>query len=503
MAQTKLKIVHISSEVEPYSKTGGLADVASSLPRAIKRLGHKVIIITPLYGEIIDKKKYNLKLVAKDVKVELSERVNMEADFWQGELEKSLPIYFIENNKYFGQRKTLYGSKHENARFFFFDLAVLRLLKTIGFQPDLIHCHDWHTGLIPYFLNRRFNKDEFFAKTAALFTIHNLLFQFGHNWWKVKTNLRDDGYSRLPKFSHTPAVERINFAKRAIINADLINAVSEQYAEEILTRDFGQDLHRILQNRKEKLFGIVNGIDYKDYNPKTDPGLYQNYDVNSLGNKVEDKKYLQKYFNLPVNPDIPVLGMVTRIAEQKGIDLVMNVVEDILKLDIQFVIMGSGEKHYESFFRKIQKKYPKKVGIHLEFDAQKATSVYAGSDMFLMPSRFEPCGLGQLISLRYGSVPIVREVGGLADTVTDFNPKTKKGNGFVFHAYQPKFLLIAIIRAVENYKYKETWTELVKKGMQQSFSWEIPAKKYMILYRKAIKQKRKSSNNSRGKSNSK
>ncbi len=499
MAEKKLKIVHVSSEVDPFSKTGGLADVAGSLPRAIKHKGYQIIVVTPLYSQLIDAKKHNLKLIAEAIKIELSDGVNVEANFWQGELDKGLPIYFIENNKYFGKRKALYGSKHENARFFFFDLATLQLLKTIEFKPDLIHCHDWQTGLIPYFLKRRFKKDEFFTRTATLFTIHNLLFQLGHNWWKIKTSLRDDGNSRLPKFGHTLPVERINFAKRAIINADLINAVSEQYAQEILTRDVGQDLHRILQNRAERLFGIVNGVDYKDYNPKTDPGIHRQYDVNSLNHKAENKKWLQKYFNLPVKNDVPVLGMVTRIAEQKGIDLVMQIMADILRLDVQFVIMGAGEKHYETFFKKIEKKYPKKIGAHLEFDSNRATSVYAGSDMFLMPSRFEPCGLGQLISLRYGSIPIVRSVGGLADTITDFNPKTKKGNGFVFHSYDPKALLIALVRAVENYKYPETWTELVKNGMKQSFSWEIPAKKYLTLYRKAIKQKKGSSSDGSGK----
>ena len=402
---------------------------------------------------------------------------------------KGLPVYFVENNKYFGKRKGLYGSKHENARFFFFDLAALKLIKTIKFQPHIIHCHDWHTGLVPYFLKRRFKNDEDLNQAATIFTIHNLLFQFGHNWWKVRGDLRDDGNSRLPKFGHNYAVERINFAKRAIINADIINAVSEKYAEEILTKNFGQALHLILQNRRDKLFGIVNGIDYKDFNPKTDAGLYRNYDTGSLNNKIENKKYLQKYFNLPVKQNVPVLGMVTRIAEQKGFDLVMQIIEDVLKQDIQFVIMGSGEKTYESFFKKLQKKYPKKVGIHLEFDDKKATSVYAGSDMFLMPSRFEPCGLGQLISLRYGSIPIVRAVGGLADTITDFNPRTGKGNGFIFHSYNPKSLLVAIIRAIESYKYPEAWNKLVIAGMQESTSWEIPAKKYLTLYRKAIKNK--------------
>jgi len=490
MAKTKLQIAHVASEVEPFSKTGGLADVASSLPRAIKQLGHKVIVITPLYQGFVDTKKYNLKLIAEKVKIDLRDDLFAEANFWQGELTKGVPVYFIENNKYFGERKSLYGSLHENARFFFFDLAALQLLRTINFQPDLIQCHDWHTGLIPHFIKGRFKRENFFSKTATLFTIHNLLFQLGHDWWKIRGRLRDDGYSRLPRFDEEQKVERINFAKRAIINADLINTVSEQYAEEILTKDFGQTLHRILQNRKKRLFGIINGIDYKDYNPKTDPDIYCNYDLNSLPKKAENKKWLQKYFGLPQNPDVPLLGMVTRIAEQKGFDLLMPIMEDVLRLDLQFVIMGAGDKNYENFFKKVQKKHPKKIALHLEFDTKKPTAVYAGTDMFLMPSRFEPCGLGQLISLRYGSIPIVRAVGGLVDTVTDFNPRTKKGNGFIFQNYSSKALLISITRAVENYQYQEIWQNLVKKSMEKSFSWEIPAKKYLLLYRKAIKQKR-------------
>ncbi|MFA6255228.1 MAG: glycogen/starch synthase [Patescibacteria group bacterium] len=495
MKGKKLQIVHIASEVEPFSKTGGLADVTSSLPKAIKKIGHRVIVITPFYNELIDPKKYNLKLIAEEIDLPLSEGVTMKVNFWQGELAEGLPIYFVDNNKYFGRRKTIYGSEHENARFFFFDLAALKLLKIIDFKPDLIHCHDWHAGLIPYFIKRRFKDDPFFEKATTLFTIHNLLFQFGHNWWQVKGKLRDNGTTRLPKFEHSAKLERINFAKRAIINADLINTVSEQYAQEILTKNFGQDLHRILKNREDRVFGIVNGIDYKDYNPKTDPGLEQNYDFNSLEKKLENKKALQKYFNLPVDTHIPLVGMVTRIAEQKGFDLLMKIIEDVLKMEVQFVIMGSGEKTYESFFKKIQKQYPKKVGIHLEFEAKKATLVYAGTDMFLMPSRFEPCGLGQLISLRYGSVPIVRAVGGLADTVTNFNPQRKYGNGFVFDSYNHRSLLIAIVRAIETYNHREVWQALVKKGMQQSFSWEIPAKKYLTLYRKAIKQRQSNANN--------
>lgn len=495
MSQT-LKIASVSAEVHPFSKTGGLADVARSLPKALKRLGHKVVVITPLYANIIDREKFQLKKILSDIKIEMSENVFLEANFWKGELMKGLPVYFIENAKYFGRRKTLYGSQHENARFFFFDIAAIKLLKFINFRPDVIHCHDWHTGLIPYFLARRYKNDPFFQQTATIYTIHNLIFQLGHNWWTIPKHLRDDGRSRLPSFGHTPEVERINFAKRAIMNADLINAVSENYAKEILTKDFGEDLNIILRNRRDKLFGIINGIDYNDYNPQTDPGLKQNYGPSTIHKKIKNKEYVQKFFNIPVHPKIPVLGMASRITEQKGFDLLMEIFEDIMHfLNVQFIIMGSGDRKYEKFFQNMRKKYPKKVGIHLKFDSQKATLIYAGSDMFLMPSRFEPCGLGQLISLRYGSIPVVRETGGLVDTITNFNPETGKGNGFVFRQYNSKAFLIALVRAVETYHYKDVWNKLVQNGFQESFSWKIPAKKYVVLYRKAIRMKRENNQN--------
>lgn len=489
-----LKIVSVASEVDPYSKTGGLADVARSLPKALKRLGHKIIVVTPLYTERIDIKKYGLKKITSDVKLKVSQDVFMEANFWQGGLMKRLPIYFVENNKYFGKYKNIYGSSHENARFFFFNVAVIELLKLLDFQPNIIHCHDWHTGLIPYFLKGRYKNDEFFKNTATVYTIHNLMFQLGHDWWEIPSNLKDDGRTPLPKFEHSPALERINFAKRAIMCADLINAVSENYAKEILTKDFGEDLNIILKNRKDRLYGIVNGIDYNDYNPQTDPGLKENYGPQNIEKKIKNKEYLQKYFEIPLRADVPILGMATRIAEQKGLDLLTKIFDDLMTLDVQFIIMGSGDKGYEKFFIDMKKKYPLKVGIRLEFDPKRATLIYAGSDIFLMPSRFEPCGLGQLLSLRYGCIPVVRATGGLVDTITDYNPNTKKGNGFVFHKYDPNAFLIACTRAIETYKHQDIWARLVQNGFKESLSWKIPAKKYLVLYRKAIKNKKFASN---------
>jgi len=480
----KLTIVSISAEVAPFSKAGGLGDVARSLPKALKRKGHRVIVISPLYG-VVDTKRFELKKIGNNIPLEMGETKTLHFDYWRGFLMHGLPVYFIDRPEYFSNQKTIYGAHNPNERFFFFDLAALKLIEQLGIKPDIIHCHDWHTGLVPHFARKRFKHSKAFEKTSIVYTIHNLAFQMGGG--KGVSRKSDDGTKRLPRFDDKHGIRKINFAKRGIINADIINAVSEQYAKEIMTPKFGEDLYRILRNRKKRLFGIVNGIDYNDFNPKKDENIKERYDYRTLDKKKINKKYLQKTFNLPQRDDVPVLGMVTRITEQKGFDLLMGIADTLLQQDIQIVIAGSGDKRYESFFRKLMKQYPDKVGAHLEFDTKKAVEIYAGSDIFMMPSRFEPCGLGQLISLRYGSVPIVHAVGGLVDTVTDYNPKTNQGNGFVFKKYGEQEFLIATIRAIEAYQHTDAWRRLVKHGMQQSHSWEIPAKKYLTLYRKALR----------------
>ena len=483
-----LKIVSISAETAPFSKAGGLADVARSLPKAIKRLNHEIIAITPLHG-VIDKEKFKIKKLGNDIPVKFDDKTVRKFDYYKGYLMSGLPIYFIDRVEYFSSKKTIYKSRRNNERWYFFDKCALELLKILKFQPDIIQCQDWHAGLVPYFLKKDYKDDDFYKNTATVFTIHNLAFQM-----EMTTNhhrKEDDGNSRLPSITDDNEVRSINFAKRGILFSDLINTVSEKYAKEILTKEYGEDLHRILENRKEKIYGIVNGIDYNIFNPKKDPNIFKKYNENSLDKKMENKLALQKSFKLPQNPDIPLMGMVTRITEQKGFDLLEQIIEDILKHNIQFVITGTGAKKYENFFRKMAKKYPDKVAINLKFDIKKASQIYAASDIFLMPSRFEPCGLGQLISMRYGSIPVVRATGGLVDTVTDFNPETGKGNGFVFIGYDSKEFLACLVRAVENYKHKEDWKKLVKRAMKISNSWEIPAKKYIELFEQAIKFRKK------------
>jgi len=481
----KLTIVTIAAEVRPFSQAGGVADVSAQLSKALFRLRHDVIVVTPLHGSI-DLEKHKLQQIAENIPVTIDETGMRYVNFWKSELMDGLPVYFIDNPKYFSSHKRIYGTQYQNTRYLFFDLAVFKLLNFLQLSPDILHCHDWQTGLVPLFLNKRFRQNPLFTKTKTVYTIHNLTFQLGRDWWTIPQEEKDDTRGQLPAFTDKERIENVNFAKRAILNTDIINTVSETYAKEILTQEFGQELHRILQKRRDRFFGIINGIDYFDYNPATDPGLYRNYDRNSLSLKTKNKLFLQREYGLPEDERIPVIGMVSRITEQKGFDLLREIIEPLMRLDLQFAILGGGEKEYIKFLKGVMKKYPKKAAGHLEFNMDLATRFYAGSDMFLMPSRFEPCGIGQLISLRYGSIPIVHAVGGLTDTITDYNPRTGRGLGFVFKTYDSRDMLVAVVRALEVYKDSSRWSRLVEQGMRQSYSWEIPARKYVTLYKKAF-----------------
>ena len=477
-----LKIASIASEVAPYSKAGGLADVSKALPKALSGLGHKVIIITPFHGFI---RKQKLEL--EDGKQSFTETISNNKYKWgfkKLNFSENLQIYFICNHEFFGCHSRIYGYEEDNLRFYFFNLACLKLLDFLNFKPDVIHCHDWQTGLIPNLLNLNRDKYTNLKNSATIFTIHNLVFQFGGDWWKISKEYRDDCKKSL--LNNSDKIKYINFTKRGILNADIITTVSERYAQEILTPEYGQRLEKYLNQRKDSLYGIINGIDYAVHNPSFDKNLYFRYDWNSLRRKKKNKLALQKEVKLEQKADIPLIGVVNRLTEQKGFNIIMETIDFLMKMNLQIVIVGSGDKEYIKFFRKIAKKHPKKIAIYTPFTEIMASKVYAGSDMFLLPSRFEPCGLSQLISLRYGSIPIVHETGGLSDTIKNFNPKTRKGNGFVFKNYAREEFLMAVARAIENYRYPQTWEFLTWQGMMQSYSWELPAKKYLKIYKIAL-----------------
>lgn len=483
MPQRPLTIAIIAAEVAPFSKSGGLADVTHALPKHLRGIGHDVSVVTPYYsfiarrptppnhiGDVI------VRFGAKEYPVRFYRDVLTE--------HSQVPVYFVGQDELFGDREKIYGYPDDNLRFLVFNQAVFLLFEFLGHIPDILHCHDWQTGLIPNILKSEYEKKLLWRDVVSVFTIHNLLYQMQGMWYEQPAVKRDRGQGAPPK--DAAKIRTTNFTLRAIKNADVINAVSVRYAEEILTKKFGEGLDHVLRRRKDRVFGIINGIDYTIFNPSFDPHLKIHYDWNSLDKKMENKAALQKEFILPVKGEVPLIGLVHRLTEQKGFSLIMEILPILLRQPVQIAIVGPGDRIYTTFFRHMAKKYPQQVAIHLEFSESMASRIYAASDMFLMPSRYEPCGVSQLISLRYGSIPIVHKTGGLADTITDFDPRTGVGTGFNFHTYTGLDLLMAMTRAIETFKYPRVWEHLTWQAMRQSFSWELPAKQYIDLYRRAI-----------------
>ncbi len=479
-----LKIAVLSAEVSPYCKVGGLADVAQALPKHLKLLGHEPVVVTPYY-QFLDQQSIDKQLVA-ETDLTFAGRT-YHTKFLRAFMPtpQPVPIYFVYQAELFGHRDKVYGYPDDYLRWAFYDWAVFSLFTLIDWAPNVLHCQDWQAGLIPNYLRSEFGKQPFWSNTTTVFTIHNLSYQMQGMWYEVGPKNRDRGQGAP---STTDACLRFtNFTLRAIKNADVINTVSERYAQEILTKKFGEGLDGYLLRRKDRVFGIINGIDYTVFNPSLDQHLSVHYDWNSLDQKLVNKDELQRDLGLPQRRELPLIGMVHRLTEQKGFDLIMQVLPIILRQKVQFVIVGEGQPTYMRYFRAIAKKYPDQVAVHLEFSEAMGSRVYAGSDMFLMPSRFEPCGISQLISLRYGSIPIVHRTGGLADTIADFNPRTGVGTGFTFQTYEPNDFLVALVRATETYKYPKIWEHLTWQAMRQSFSWALPTRKYVELYQRAIR----------------
>ena len=481
----KLKIVSLSAELAPFAKSGGLGDVALHLPKELIRNGHKVICFLPFYGFIKD----NFSKINESV-IEIDGR-KFSTSLYEAKITKRLrnplPIFLISQKDFFSFRERIYGYKNDAQAFYFFSYAALFFIEKLNLEVDVIHNHDWHTGLTPYLLKNNFFPKLNSQKIATLFTIHNMAFQGAHGLRAkfVPKDKLDDGKSKLPPIDDKKW-DLVNFLKRGILFADIINTVSERYREEILTPEFGEGLEKYLQLRKNDLYGIINGIDYSVHNPALDKNIYFNYNWHSLEKKNKNKIALQKELKLEVNPEIPLIGMAHRLTEQKGFDLIIKILPVLLRMNLQIVMIGSGKREYEKYFEKESMRHPSKLVYLKPFSEIWESKINAASDLFLLPSRFEPCGISQLKSLRYGSIPIVRSVGGLADTIKDWDPEKEEGNGFVFLNWDEKDLLVAIARAIESYKYKEKWQRLVQKAMKQVFSWELPAKKYLELYKIAI-----------------
>lgn len=486
-----LKILFVASEMVPFAKTGGLADVAGALPKALKDQGHDIRVMMPKYGVIKDR-RFNLRSVIRlmEIRIPMGGEVKI-ASVKSGFTPRSrVQTYFLEYKSYFG-REGLYGATKtgrdypDNAeRFILFCRGVLETLKMLYWQPDIIHCNDWQMALIPLYLKTLYKDDEFFKDTKTLLTIHNLAYQGNFDPSAVKKAGLDEAI-----FYPGSGVEfygKFSFLKSGIVHADVLSTVSRRYAQEIQSLpEYGYGLEVVLKSRSEDLYGIVNGIDYQVWNPETDTLIPHNYSPEDPTGKLENKKALVEGQKMPFQAGVPLIGIISRLADQKGFDILAGALDDIMKLDVQFVLLGTGDRSYHRLFNQVGRRFPQNMGINLNFDNRLAHLIEAGADAFLMPSRYEPCGLNQLYSLKYGTIPIVRETGGLADTIINFNPKTGEGTGFVFRDYSSQALYKAVARAVRTFKNQVQWKKLMGNAMAQDFSWEASAEKYAELYQKA------------------
>lgn len=473
-----MNILFAAAECHPFIKTGGLADVAFALPKALRKLGIDARVIMPKYSGIPETYRSKMNHIGNfDVPVGWRTRFcGLEYYEFDG-----VPIYFIDNEQYF-YREEIYGYYDDAERFSFFSRSVLEAIHFMGdFTPNVIHCNDWHTGMIPVLLKDIFRFSPRHCSIKSIFTIHNLKYQ-GVFDPKILTELLclDFGYYNEDALKY---YDGVSFMKGGIKFADKVTTVSNSYAHEIKTPEYGEGLYALLGSRASDLWGILNGIDYDIYNPSTDINIFKHYDSDHLEKKVQNKIELQKMLNLPQNNDIPLIGIVSRLVDQKGFDIIACVLEELLQDGVQLAVLGTGAKIYEDMFKYFANKYPDKLSANIYFDNSLAQKIYAASDMFLMPSLFEPCGIGQLVSLRYGSIPIVRETGGLRDTVQSYNDITGEGNGFTFSNYNAQDMLYTIRRA-EYYYYnnKDLWRHLICRAMSQDNSWTKSAEIYNNLY---------------------
>ncbi len=473
-----MKVLFVASEAVPFIKSGGLADVAHALPKKLREMGVDVRVVLPKYGAIPKTLLVDSRKVA-----ECTVRMGWRRQYCGIEevMHDTIPYYLVDNEYYF-KRDGLYGYFDDGERYSFFCRAVLEMLEPLDFIPDIIHLNDWHTGMVSVLFS-----DEYIYRTGlqhikTLFTIHNLKYQgiFPPGILPDLLNLPMGYFDSGELEFHN----NISFMKAGIRFSHYVTTVSPTYSMEIQNPFFGEKMDGVIRDRESALFGIVNGIDTEIYNPKTDPYLYRPYDITSVWHKRENKEELQRMLGLPNRPDVPLLAMITRLTDQKGLDLVAHVLQEILQLDIQMVVLGTGEHKYEQMFRHFQGTFPDKLSAQIRFDNSLSHLIYGASDLFLMPSLFEPCGLGQLIALRYGSIPVVRETGGLKDTVEPWDELSGEGNGFTFSNYNAHEMLQAIRYALQCFHDSAQWKTIQKNAMKADNSWTHSGELYKSLYDK-------------------
>lgn len=482
-----LKILFLGCEAAPFVKVGGLGEVMSSLPKALRDLGHDARIMIPNYSSI-SKEKFPMEMYMEGLTITSGrEEHQISCNVKVATANDSdVPSYFIENMEYFEQRGNVYGYDDDAARFAVFSRAALEFVRqNKEWTPDVIVSADWQGGLIPNLMKTEYKNDLIISNIASVFCIHNLHFQgmFDHNF--INELDYDDGRSVIPAIDD-PRLLKINFMRRGILFADVINTVSPNYAQEITTPEYGELLDGLLAERRSRLSGILNGIDYTSNDPLSSPYVEHKYSVKKIKDRQKNKTVLQRKFNLEEEQRTPLVAIVSRITEQKGMDLVTETIVPLLdNFKFQFIILGSGDSKYLGFFAELEKKYAQ-VATHLSFDNTLPHVVYSGADIVLVPSRFEPSGLTQMEAMRYGALPLVRKTGGLADSVIDYNENNKEGTGFVFERYDKYAFFGAFVRALETYKHPAEWIALQKRAMTTDFSWKKSAKEYVSLFKKSI-----------------
>ncbi len=495
----KLKILFVTTEEAPFAKVGGLGEVMYSLPRALVELGHDARVIIPAYDSIIQNEKV-ISLIQEDIGVPTmpenkGERISCNVSMYErnGDPRSPATTYFLENQEYYGSRSNVYGYKDDALRFVLLCRGTLEFLAESDWMPDVVVSTDWMTGFLPNLLKTDYKEYRQFKKLSTVLSIHNLESQgpLRHHRF-IPESERDDGHGSLPAFSD-PRLEHVNAMRRGILYADAINTVSPRYAEEIMTEEFGEELDGLLREKRGQLFGILNGIDYEKNDPADDPLLARTFSPQKLQLRAENKAALQKRFGLELEEKIFVMGIVSRLTPQKGFDLLEPVIGDFLALSgAQLIVLGEGDPEIMSFFSELEEKYPRQVRAHLKFDADLPHLIFAGADVTLVPSHFEPSGLIQMEAMHYGAIPIAHGIGGLADTIDDFSPETGKGTGFLFREPNATALLIAIVRAYEDWQHKRVWPKIQRTAMEKDFSWLRSAKEYEKLFKISIAVRKKS-----------
>ncbi len=487
MEKKPLKVFFVAAEVAPFASVGGLSQVIYFLPKALRRLGADVSIFMPKYGTI-DEKKHGLRLLISNLKVPTGEKTGtreLVCNVKVRETEGEPTVYFLENMEYYEKRANVYGYTDDPTRFALLSRGALEFLRASKIHPDIIHANDWHTGYLINDLRTLYKENTELLNIATVFTVHNLALQGIFNFHYSSPLEMDDGKGNLASL-FSSRLEKQNALKRGIIYTDIVNTVSQRYSREIMTSEFGHGLDQLLKEVRAKVYGLLNGLDYESFNPQTDRLIKQNFSVPTLHLRMENKIDLQKEFNLPVDSKIPILAFSSRLVEQKGLELIIKVMPYILKeSNAQFIVVGEGENKYREFFTKLEKEFPKQVGTHLMADWQLPRRIFAGADMVLLPSKFEPGGIVIIEAMRYGAVPVVRATGGLADIVDDFDIGKSKGTGFVFKEFSELSFFGALTRALEIFRFPKMWLSISKRAMEADFSWEKVAQHYLDLYSRA------------------